>query len=523
MRRLWLLMAVACTLGAKDPIPVETTIAAVRLHPGEGWVTRKGTVQLPEGGSSRVIIPGLPAGLRFDDLRLRAQGPAGTRIGDLTVREAPQTYRERTEWKRLEKEAADLRGRLALLDLRQKNQAKARQLFLDLKAAQTKGFQQSLTTGALKPQSILDFSFAVESRSLELARQDAALSEERSSLKSRADRNDEAMEGLKREGEANPTVISVELEVPRACSVGLELSFRVQEASWAPAYEARLSPDKRHLELVLFAAVKQATNENWNGISLELLSQAPSGRLDLPAGIRLPGLSYQESGARKPGIPVPENPVSPAALTTLKVPGQVQVRTGEEQRFRIGSLDLVPSFRYLAIPRQGSDVYLMAMVLPAPGFPLVGGSPVDMLQGTERVGTLQMEVPGPGEPLRLSYGPVPGLTARREVLERNHSEIGDKTKERQWVFKESFEVESTFSTPVEVEVQDRTVTSGTDSVKVDQVSGTTPGWETIHTGIRRWILQLPPGGKATVLQKTRIQGPLVGHLVNVGDLSLEGN
>ena len=146
-----------------------------------------------------------------------------------------------------------------------------------------------------------------------------------------------------------------------------------------------------------------------------------------------------------------------------------------------------------------------------------------MLQGTERLGTLQLEPQAPGEPLRLSYGPVPGLLARREVVEKHHGEVGDKAKEREWVFKERLEVDSTLSSPVEVEVMDRTVATGTDSVKVDQVENTTLGWETAKPGIRSWVLHLEPGGKAEVLQQTRIRGPLVGHLVNVGELALEGN
>ncbi|BDU74169.1 hypothetical protein METEAL_33430 [Mesoterricola silvestris] len=523
MRLLWPFFAVACTLGAKESIPVDTAIVSVRVHPNEAWITRRGTFQVSGGGAHRVSIPGLPKGLRFDDLRMGVRGPAGTRLGDLTVREAPLTYQESPEWKRLDHEQDQLAEGLERLKGRRTNLDKAEQLFKEMKAAHQKALQHAMAADALKPQTIQEFSVALEGRRLELARQGASLDAEKATLTEKSALNREAMARLKEKGEANPTVVSAELETAKAGSVEVSVAFRSKDASWSPAYEARLSPDKSKLELVLFAAVKQGTHETWNGVGLELLSQDPSGRLDLPAGVSFPALNFKDGNTPKASMSAPENPAKASSLTTIKVPGNVVVPSGEEQRFRISSLDLAPTFRYLAIPRQGPDVFLMAMVMPPPGFALVGGSPVDMLQGTERLGTLQLEPQAPGEPLRLSYGPVPGLVARFEKVEQHHGEVGDKTKEREWVFKERLEVGSTLGFPVEVEVMDRTIAAGTGSVKVDQAENTTPGWEAVRPGIRSWVLHLEAGGKAEVIQQTRIRGPLVGRLVNVGELALEGN
>lgn len=523
MRRLWPLLAVVCTLGAKEATPVETAIVSVRVHPNEAWITRGGVFQVPESGAHRVSIPGLPKGLKFDDLRVGVKGPVGTRLGDLTVREAPLTYQGSPEWKRLKGEQEQIAEGLERIKGRRMNLDKAEQLFKDMKAAHLKALQHAMAAGSLKPQTIQDFSVAIEGRSLELARQAAVLDEEKTTLTEKSALNLDAMAKLKEKGEANPTVVSAELETTKAGPVEVSVAFRSRDVSWSPAYEARLSPDKSRLELVLFAAVKQGTHETWNGVGLELLSQDPSGRLDLPAGMSIPALTFKEGATPKATLSASENPANGSSLTTIKVPGKVVVPSGEEQRFRVSSLDLTPTFRYLAIPRQGPDVFLMAVVMPPPGFALVGGSPVDMLQGTERLGTLQLEPQAPGEPLRLSYGPVPGLVARREMIEQHQGEVGDKAKEREWVFKERLEVGSTLAFPVEVEVMDRTIATGTGSVKVDQVENTTPGWETDKPGIRSWVLHLGAGGKAEVVQQTRIRGPLVGRLVNVGELALEGN
>jgi hypothetical protein len=523
MRLIWPFFAAVCVLGAKDPISVETAIMSVRVHPNEAWITRAGTFQISENGAHRVSVPGLPKGLKFEDLRIAVKGPAGTRLGDLTVRAAPQTYQESPEWKRLRLEQDHLTEAMERLKGRRSNLEKAEQLFKDMKTAHLKALQHAMAAESLKPQTIQEFSSAIEGRRLELGRQGAALEAERVALAEKSGQNLASMARIKEMGEANPTVVSAELETTKVGSVELSVAFRSKDVSWSPAYEARLSPDKSKLELVLFAAVKQNSRETWNGVRLELLSQDPSGRLDLPSGVTFQALNFREGSSPKAAVSAPEIPTAASSLATIKVPGTVVVPNGEEQRFRISSLDLAPTFRYLAIPRQGSDVFLMAMVMPPPGFPLVGGSPVDMLQGTERLGTLQLEPQAPGEPLRLSYGPVPGLIAKREMIEQHHGELGDKTKEREWVFKERLEVSSTLGSPVEVEILDRAITTGTDSVKVDQVENTTPGWETVRPGIRSWVLHLEAGTKAEVIQQTRIRGPLVGRLVNVGELALEGN
>jgi hypothetical protein len=60
MRISWIFFVVVCTLGAKNPIPVETAIVSVRVHPNEAWITRGGTCQIPTGGAHRLSIPGLP-------------------------------------------------------------------------------------------------------------------------------------------------------------------------------------------------------------------------------------------------------------------------------------------------------------------------------------------------------------------------------------------------------------------------------------------------------------------------------
>jgi hypothetical protein len=521
MRPSCLSLILACALGAGEPLPVATAIVSVRLHPREAWITREGTVQIPSAGRHRVSLTGLPTGLGADDLRMGAQGPAGTRLGDLTVSTAPQTWQDSPEWKRLARDEQEVNRSLATLAGRRNLHQAAVEVTGKVRNAHLQVLQRAMGAETLQSRAVPDFLTALEARELELEREQTAIDKAQLELGERLQVDQQAMARLKEAGEAHSTVVSLDLETPKAGQVRLSLATRSREASWTPAYEARLSQDKQNLELLLFAAVKQGSRDTWEGVRLELLSQDP-GSLELPPWRPYPVLEHREETAPRPPARIPDPPAPAPSLATLAVPGKVTVQGGDDvQRFRLASLDLPPSFRYLAIPRQGPEVCLMAMVAPPPGFPIVDGSPVDLLQGTERLGTFVMEGPPPGEPLRLNFGPVPGLRASWQILERRHGEVGDKTREREWVIRERLAVESALSAPADVEVMDRTAASGTGSVKVDQVEGTTPGWRDLRPGLRSWMLHLAPGGRGEVAQQTRIQGPLVGRLTGLGALALE--
>ena len=209
--------------------------------------------------------------------------------------------------------------------------------------------------------------------------------------------------------------------------------------------------------------------------------------------------------------------------TRSKVPGTVDVPRRGPQRFRVTSLDLTPTFHYLAMPRQTSEVFLLALVTSPPGFPLMPGSPLNLMQGRERLGTLLLDPPLAGEPLRLSFGAVPGLIASRILASRGFKEVGDKAKEREWTFQERLVVSNTLPAEAVVEILDRQVASATESIVVDAEEGTTPGWQEPQPGLRSWTLKVAPNTQADVHLRTRIRGPLVGRLLNAGDLVLEGN
>ena len=69
---------------------VDAGIVAVTVYPGQARITRRGTVAL-DAGPRRVVIGGLPLGLRDDSVRVNGRGPATVLGVDVLAEHHPRS------------------------------------------------------------------------------------------------------------------------------------------------------------------------------------------------------------------------------------------------------------------------------------------------------------------------------------------------------------------------------------------------------------------------------------------------
>src|SRR5213080_3574301 len=69
---------------------VEAGIVAVTVYPGQARITRQGTVSL-DAGPQRVVIGGLPLGMREDSVRVNGRGPATVLGVDVLAERHPRS------------------------------------------------------------------------------------------------------------------------------------------------------------------------------------------------------------------------------------------------------------------------------------------------------------------------------------------------------------------------------------------------------------------------------------------------
>jgi uncharacterized protein (TIGR02231 family) len=553
--------ALASSLAAQTV--VDAPISRVRLHPDEAWVTRVGQARVTGAGTAKFLIKDLPPGLGLDDLRVSAKGPEGSRLGDLAVSAEVRQVTETPEYKALKKESEGLRDQRDALEAEGESLQQEQAFIRNLQAAYDKDFSLKLAATTPNATTVVELSKGLGSRLNELLTRERRRRRELEKLGEEEARVQAELR--KRSGGSRhaPSRATIEITVPRAGDVELELSYRTRSARWTPTYEARLSADRKKLELVLSAAITQRSGEDWTDVKVEISNARASRSLAVPrysgaqeaawlaflpharsvevVGSLAPGIAGATPAqnvyvmdAPKPEAPAPPPPAPMAAsegrmevleeaqglATTFVLDGAKDVPSdGEPHRFKVVAKELAPDLKLVATPRLDPTIYQVARFETPFGIPLFPGAAIVQFAGTVRLGQTHLTMPVPGKPFELGFGPYRGLRVSYARLDAKKEQVGAFTKERQWTLRERFEAANDTGDAVDVELSDRILKSATEQLKISALPDSTPGEERTP-GVRTWQLRLGPRESATVNLGTLIKAPMEGVLTGLEGLRL---
>ena len=199
---------------------------------------------------------------------------------------------------------------------------------------------------------------------------------------------------------------------------------------------------------------------------------------------------------------------------TFLVDGRKDVPSdGEPHRFKVQGRELTPELAIFTSPRLDPTGYLLARFAAPSGLPLFPGSPVLRFAGNQRLGEAPLAVPAAGQPFAQGFGPYKSMRVAFQKLDRKQEAVGTFTKERQWTLRERIELANDGTEPIEIEVQDRILKSGSDQVKITLLGDFTPGWTEPLPGVRSWRLKL--GAK----ESRQLELPLMVRAPKEGVLS----
>lgn len=565
MRTLLLLPCLTFTLAAQEAVPIQAFIAGVKLYPDEAWVTRLGRVRVESGGTHRLEIADLPAGLALDDVQVSAKGPTGSRLGDVTVSQDTRTLSETPEWKRLQADRESLQDKVDSLQS-QSDAVRQEIAFLEsIQAAQGKELGARMTTAAPALAPVVAFGQGLQGRLAQLMLQDRKLKRDLAKVAEEQKRLDAERDRLNGQARVAPSRVRVELTTPGAGPVEVQLNTRSRQARWSPAYEARLSEDRKTLDLTLFAAVTQKSGEDWTGVRLEISNAKPSQSLDMPAyggaqevGWRVPRVRQMEALSSVPkarelsptagfapgvaGASAVENQYALDGLDnadfrrgfqgselasasvqeasglslTLRLDGAKDVPSdGDSHRFKLMDQSVKPSLALVTTPRLDATVYQVARFQTPGTLPIFPGAPLVQYAGTQRLGQSPLSQPAAGQPYQLGFGPYRGLRVSLRRVDHKQETVGAFTKERQWTLRDRMEIASEIAAPVDIEVQDRALVSTIESVKITDLPDTTPGAKEAVPGVRTWTVHLDPGQTAGITVATQVRAPKDGILTGL--------
>lgn len=545
---------------AQDPVPVQAPIQSVKLYPSEGWVTRVGRVVLDSGGTRKLVVSGLPAGLSLDDVQVSLQGPADSRLGDVSVSQDARAVDETPDWKRLQADQEALQDKVDGLQS-QSDAVKQEIAFLEgIQAAQGKDLGARMTSATPNLAPVIAFGQGLQDRLAKLMLQERKLKRDLEKATKEQKRLDAEKAKLSGQDRVAPAKVGLEVTTPNGGVVEVRLSTRTRAARWTPVYEARLSEDRTRLDLSLFASVVQQSGEDWRGVQMEISSAKPSQSLATPSfdgaqevgwylappppappiealasvpkgrdaqsvAFLAPGITGANSTENSyvlDGLNVPDRRAgfgeavatlqeSHGTSLTLRLDGRKEVPSdGEAHRFKLMDESVTPTLALVTAPRLDATVYQVARFQAPTSLPIFTGAQLVQYFGSQRLGQAPLMEPSTGQPYQLGFGPYRGLRVSFRVLDHKQETVGAFSKERQWTLRDRLEVTSDIRTPVEVEIQDRRLKSTIESVKVTDLPETTPGAKETVPGVWTWNLQVAPGQTTGVTEAIQVRGPLGG-------------
>jgi uncharacterized protein (TIGR02231 family) len=525
------------TVQAAD-FTAQSHIDRVTVFPQGADITRTASFDLP-AGEHRIILAGLPAGIDPNSIRVEGDGSGTLEIASVDTR-LETVPREALDAKRkaLLKEQETLGQERMALDQTIADANHQRDFLLSLADKQlmpqaanetVKGIDVAQMSGLLDlvGQKLAVFAKTAQDATARQRDIDERVNEISTEVASLAPEQAQRLEA----------VINVAAD---AVSKGeLRLSYRLNEASWRPYYDARLSiptgdaPAK--LDLVRRAEVIQWSTETWDNVELTLSTARPTGASAAPDLTEVEvyaqdnrrdaeALRKKDEGqlAAAPAIadselalqefkekaiggnavavdaakPVEQRQAQVAFAgfqATYGIQGRVNVdNTGSAKKVRIASQTFDANLSAIAVPKIDPVAYLSAAFVMKGEAPMLPGL-VNLYRDGTYVGQGGLPLLNPGEDAKLGFGVDDLIKVERKEVKKHIGEEGlittSNVEEHAW----EISVKNLHTRSFKVQVLDSMPFSARSDVEVTALADLTPPTEKNfqkQRGVMAWDLDI---------------------------------
>ena len=546
------LLLLAAALGAAEVKTDGAAITQVTVYADRAEVVRTFKGRL-EAGEQTLVFDRLPGATRLDQLRVEGRG-AFTLVD---IR--PETIQT--------KEVANaqvraLQDALKAQDLRQQalNQTEARLTFQ--KSALDKMLARLTTAGKesanpemdpLKWAAFLDFQ---DKQLAEVDRQLLALQTDREAVRAEVDRLNRELGALRGNERRSRLLAKVNLDVRLAGEVEVNLSYLVRGPSWSPSYDMRADTKAKTLEVTYRAEVRQATGEDWQGVSLRLSTAQPglAGRepkMDPWFLTKAEAVAF--AGTVSGGLVVNgradnrfqmfnEVQVMGNSMTTSGLAGSDPLKRMEAMDERRASVqaggtaatfvidrksdilaDNKPAqvtvmresfpayFRHTCVPKLSPFVYLKTKAINKTGFTFLPGPTAVFLDGAF-VAQANLDLVPSGQDFWTYLGVDQGVSVERKVLARREETTGVFGKKTlRTVFDQVFKLKNGKATDIELVLWDQVPASNHEDIKVvfeePRYEKDTDDLKLNESKFLEWRLPLKAGAKQDLPFRFAVERP----------------
>ncbi len=408
----------------------------VTVFPDNARVTREGSLEL-KAGPQKVAFPDLPASVVGSSLRLTVEGPRGTKLYGVNLRNdfTSDVVEERTRVLRnkiqgLEDQKTDL-----------SDQIESRKTEVELlKELGKEGTHTATIQGPAHPETLMDFTHSADAVGKRIAILTAANRKDERAARSLEGRV-QALKNQLSEGSAparEKRVAEADLDLPEAGTVRFVLDYQVSGASWTPLYDLRLNTEgeKPGLNLDFNAGVRQNTGEDWKNVALTLSTSRPTEGTQVPdptnwwldfrnfapkpmsntfGTLGYARMDKEERNKLKAADVAAYAPPAPAEVVeaetvrseyavSFSIPVRRDVPSdGSEHRVGIAQESHPVKLTLVVVPRLSQAAYLEAKITYNGEQALLPGK-AQLFRDGDFVGAASLSAKAPGEAIELGFG-----------------------------------------------------------------------------------------------------------------------
>ena len=534
-------------------IEVDSAVIAATLYPQGASVERNADFEAGAGRHT-VLIVGMPAQFRRESLRITGEGSSGFRILSTDERKA------------------------ATRALEAQRQSKSRDIRKAIEALQDKQqFAQNAVTAAQQQQQFIQMMAKAQAQAS--AKDSALISADqytgmwssigegvKSALDTQRRAQMEMREIREQINELNAQlrdvgversygpVLAVEIEADAPLDGALSVKYQIDNAAWAPVYDARLSlGDAPDLTLVRRAQVQQYTGEDWNDVALTLSTARPSGRSAAPDPRELfaqiyeerPELTVSDGFAADTMVQMEAMPPPPAApsyrtdvvlvkesartgavsisavadlqgeTVRYTIPGAASVSgSGERKQLMIDEIDAGVTLEVRATPSLDQTAYLYAEFKNDGDAPVLPGQ-VSLYRDEVFVGRAPLTKIAGGETAFIPFGNYDSVKIKHREIERIEGEQGlirsRQTERRRY----EMSAENFGDKAVKIVILDSMPYAEDEDVEITLRADPKPDERDVEgrKGALAWRYDLAPGQKRGIMHGYDVTYPMDVELI----------
>ena len=526
MRRILLASVLFPACAFADQIPASSRIAQVTIYATGARVVREVTFDAP-AGTHDLTLDDLPPEIA-DGTGMRVLPGAGVTVGAyaLTADGIPTADPRRSN----AQTTAD--DRVKVLEGQERNALAAIDTInTKVEAVEAQAaFLRTLGTGdggvgLATPQALQDIAAMIGTQTAQIATTRAAALAERRQAEADLTRLQtdlaaarEAHAMLTSDGPATATVLRLSLATTTAGPGTLQVAYYIGNAFWTPVYDIDLARTEGRITVTRGVVVQQATGEDWTDVNLTLSTARP-GQQAAPSTL-YPDLRRIEPEVQKEargasdsmmaGAPAPADAMMPPGISGFLSTANaafvgdtvvynyglpVTLASGVETlRLSLGTIDLTPKIRAIAVPRLDKTAYLEATATNTTDEILLPGQAM-LLRDGALIAEMTLDTIAPGVEFTLSFGPIEGLRLSRTLPIRAEAETGILSTSSQIEETATLKIENVTAEAWDLRVLDQVPYSEQEDLEITYTADPEPT-ETKVEGVRghlAWDLTLPAG------------------------------